>query len=185
MPITALLLYKNIRMDSDPWGYPDTDWFGDAFKTWSPQTRHNLQITGGTENFRYFTSIGYVKQDAYYKNSATKYHQYNFRANLTAKVNHYISTTIGIMVRREQRRFPTESAGSIFRMLMRGRPTEPEVWPNGKPGPDIENGQNPYVITTNATGYEDNPTDFTQANGSVDITNPWIKGLKLTLSGAD
>jgi hypothetical protein len=38
-------------------------------------------------------------------------------------------------------------------MLMRGRPTEPEVWPNGKPGPDIENGQNPYVITTNATGY--------------------------------
>ena len=34
-----------------------------------------------------------------------------------------------------------------------GRPTEPEVWPNGLPGPDIENGQNPYVITTNATGY--------------------------------
>ena len=169
---------------SDPWGYPDTDWFGDAFKTWSPQTRHNLQISGGSENFRYFASLGYVKQDAYYRNSATKYQQYNFRTNLTAKINHYITTTLGIMVRREQRRFPTESAGSIFRMLMRGRPTEPEVWPNGKPGPDIENGQNPYVITTNATGYNDNPTDFVQANGMIEITNPWIKGLKLTLSGA-
>ena len=65
---------------------------------------------------------------------------------------------------------------------MRGRPTEPEVWPNGKPGPDIENGQNPYVITTNATGYSDNPTDFLQANGLVEITNPWVAGLKLTLS---
>ncbi|MCG7857087.1 TonB-dependent receptor [Flavihumibacter sediminis] len=169
---------------SDPWGYPNTDWFGDAFKKWSPQSRHNLQLTGGNENIRYFASMGYVSQDAYYKNSATNYKQYNFRTNVTAKVNDYISTTLGILVRREDRNFPTESAGSIFRMLMRGRPTEPEVWPNGKPGPDIENGQNPYVITTNATGYVKNPKDYIQANGLVDITNPWIKGLKLTLMGA-
>lgn len=169
---------------SDPWGYPNTDWFGDAFRTWAPQSRHNLQISGGNDNIRYFTSLGYVYQDAIYKNSATNYHQYNFRSNVTAKINNYITTNLGIMVRRENRHFPTEGAGSIFRMLMRGRPTEPEVWPNGKPGPDIENGQNPYVITTSATGYNDNPTDFVQANGSVDITNPWISDLKLTLSGA-
>ncbi len=30
---------------SDPWGHPNTDWFADAFKTWSPQSRHNLQIS--------------------------------------------------------------------------------------------------------------------------------------------
>lgn len=175
---------KKFADGSDPWGHPNSDWFADAFKTWSPQTRHNLQISGGSENIKYFSSLGYISQDAYYKNSATKYQQYNFRTNLTAKVNNYISTTLGIMVRRETRRYPTESAGSIFRMLMRGRPTEPAVWPNGLPGPDIENGQNPIVITTNATGFNDNPTDYTQANGSVDITNPWISGLKLTLSGA-
>ncbi len=175
---------KKFADGSDPWGHPNSNWFADAFKTWSPQVRHNLQISGGSENIKYFSSLGYVSQDAYYKNSATKYQQYNFRTNLTAKVNNYISTTLGIMVRRETRRYPTESAGSIFRMLMRGRPTEPAVWPNGLPGPDIENGQNPIVITTNATGYNDNPTDYTQANGLVDITNPWISGLKLTLSAA-
>jgi len=175
---------KKYADHSDPWGYPDTDWFGDAFKEWSNQSRHNLQISGGSENFRFFTSLGYVNQDAYYHKSATRFQQYNFRTNLSAKVNNYISTSIGIMIRREQRRFPTENAGAIFRMLMRGRPTEPEVWPNGKPGPDIENGQNPYVITTNATGYSDNPRDYVQSNGSVEITNPWISGLKLTLSGA-
>jgi len=69
-------------------------------------------------------------------------------------------------------------------MLMRGRPTEPQVWPNGLPGPDIENGQNPYVITTNATGYQQNPRDFVQANGGLTITNPWIKGLRLNLTGS-
>ncbi len=169
---------------SDPWGYPDTDWFGDAFKTWSPQSRHNLSIRGGNDDFKYFTSVGFVDQDAYYKNSATRYKQYNLRVNLDANINEYIKTKVGVMARREDRNYPTESAGAIFRMLMRGRPTEPEVWPNGKPGPDIENGQNPYVITTNATGYVDNPQDLIQVNGSVDLTNPWVEGLKLTLSAA-
>jgi TonB-linked SusC/RagA family outer membrane protein len=169
---------------SDPWRYPNTDWFGDAFKTWAPQARHNLTISGGSDNVRYFSSLGYVSQDAYYKNSASNYSQYNFRTNVDAKINQYITANLNIMLRREQRRSPTESAGSIFRMLMRGRPTEPEVWPNGKPGPDIENGQNPYVITTNATGYVDTPTDYLQTNAGVDFTNPWIDGLKLTLSAA-
>jgi TonB-dependent starch-binding outer membrane protein SusC len=175
---------KKYADGSDLWRYPNTDWFGDAFKTWSPQQRHNLTISGGSENVRYFTSLGFASQDAYYKNSASNYSQYNFRTNIDAKINPYITANLNIMLRREQRRSPTENAGAIFRMLMRGRPTEPEVWPNGKPGPDIENGQNPYVITTNATGYVDTPTDYLQTNGGVDITNPWIKGLKLTLSAA-
>ncbi len=169
---------------SDPWRYPDTDWFGDAFRTWTPQQRHNLEMSGGSENLTYFSSLGYVFQDAIYKNSATNYKQYNFRTNIDAKISPYVRANLGVMVRREDRNYPTESAGSIFRMLMRGRPTDPEVWPNGKPGPDIENGQNPYVITTNATGYIDSPTDYTQMNGGIDITNPWIKGLKLSLNGA-
>lgn len=169
---------------SDTWLYPDTDWFADAFKTWSPQSRHNLQITGGTERVNYMASLGYVHQDAVYHESATFYDQFNARINLDAKVNDYVKVSLGLLGRREDRNFPTESAGSIFRMLMRGRPTEPQVWPDGQPGPDIENGQNPYVITTNATGYDRQPTDYVQGNGSVEISNPWIDGLKLTLSGA-
>jgi TonB-dependent starch-binding outer membrane protein SusC len=177
---------KKYADGSDKWRYPNTDWFGDAFKTWAPQSRQNLSLSGGNETVRYLASMGYVNQDAIYKNSATRYQQYNFRTNLDAKVNKYINANLGIMVRRELRKFPTESSGSIFRMLMRGRPTEPEVWPTAdrKPGPDIENGQNPYVITTNATGYTDDPTDYTQANAGVVITNPWVDGLTLTLSTA-
>lgn len=170
--------------NSDPWFYPDTDWYDDTFRDWAPQGRHNLQISGGAESIRYMASMGIVNQEAIYNNSATKYNQYNFRTNLDANINKYINTSIGIMVRREQRKFPTVGAGAIFRMLMRGRPNEPAVWPTGEPGPDIENGQNPYAVTTNATGYVDDPTDYTQAQGAINITNPWIEGLKLTLSGS-
>lgn len=172
---------QKYRDHSDPWGHPDTDWFADAFKKWSPQSRHTLTLSGGTENLNYFANLGYVNQDAYYKNSATYYKQYNIRINLDARINKYVSASLGLAAREENRNYPTESAGEIFRMLMRGRPTEPEIWPNGLPGPDIENGQNPVVITTNATGYDRQPTDYLQTNGRLEITNPWIEGLKVTL----
>ncbi len=169
---------------SDQWGHPNTNWFKDALKTWSPQDRHSLQISGGSENIKFLASAGYENQDAYYKNSATGYKQYDMRINLDAKVNKYITANLGITAREEYRFFPTQSAGSVFRMLMRGKPTEPEIWPNGLPGPDIENGQNPIVITTNATGYDKDRRDYFQTNGQVVIGNPWIEGLKLTLTGA-
>lgn len=169
---------------SDPWGFPDTDWFDDTFREWSPQQVHFLGISGGSEDISYYASLGYTDQDAIYENSATFYKQYSGRLNLTAKLNQYVNTTVGMHLRREDRNNPTQDEGAIFRMLMRGRPTEPAVWPNGLPGPDIENGQQPVVITTNATGYQRNPSDYIQFNASVDITNPWVEGLKLTLLGS-
>ena len=169
---------------SDPWGHPNTNWFKDVLKTWSPQQRHNLQINGGTESVKYLASLGYQDQDGYYKNSATGYKQYDLRLNLDAKINEYISTSIGLVGREEYRFFPTESAGSIFRMLMRGKPSEPAIWPNGLPGRDIENGQNPVVIATNQTGYDRDRRDYIQTNGKVEILIPGVKGLKITGSAA-
>ncbi len=144
---------KKFQDGSDPWGHPNTDWFGAALKTWSPQTRHTLQLVGGGENIKYLASANYQNQDGYYKNSATGYKQYDFRLNLDAKVNKYINTVVGVVGRQENRFFPTVDAGSIFRMLMRGYPNKPAFWPNGLPAPDIENGQQPVLVTTSATGY--------------------------------
>ncbi|MEY4661086.1 MAG: hypothetical protein RLZZ42_1038, partial [Bacteroidota bacterium] len=58
---------------SDPWLYPNTDWYAATLKNWSPQSLNNLQLTGGSENVKYLASLGYNNQDAYYKNSATGY----------------------------------------------------------------------------------------------------------------
>lgn len=171
---------QKLRDGSDPWNYPNTNWFDAALKEWSPQVRHNVQLSGGGENIKYYTSLGYQNQDAYYKNSATGYSQYDLRLNLDAKINDYISVSIGALAREEFRRYPTKGAGAIFRMLMRGKPQMPAYWPNGMPGPDIEYGENPVVITTNQTGYDRQKNDFLQTNGQLDIKIPGITGLKLT-----
>lgn len=169
---------------SDPLRYPNTDWFKTVFQNWSPQQRHNVQINGGGENVKYLVSLGYLDQDAYYKNSATGYQQYDMRFNLEAKVSKYITTTLGVTAREENRNFPTVSAGDIFRFLMRGRPNEIAIWPNGLPGRDIEYGYNPVVSTTDLTGYNKDIRDYFQTTGKVEIKIPGVEGLKVTGTAA-
>ncbi|MFP5079921.1 SusC/RagA family TonB-linked outer membrane protein [Pedobacter sp. JCM 36344] len=169
---------------SDPLRYSNTDWFKTVFKEWSPQQRHNLQINGGSENVKYLISLGYLDQDGYYKNSATGYKQYDMRINLEAKVSKYITTTLGMTAREENRNFPTVGAGDIFRFLMRGRPTEIAVWPNGLPGRDIEYGYNPVVSSTDITGYNKDVRDYFQTTGKVEIKIPGVEGLKVTGTAA-
>jgi TonB-linked SusC/RagA family outer membrane protein len=171
---------------SDPLLHPDTDWYGSVIRQWAPQQRHNVQLSGGSENIKYLASLGHINQDGYYVNSATGYKQYDMRINLDTKINKYVSANLGVTLREEFRHFPSggNSAGAIFRMLMRGKPTEIAIWPNGKPGPDIENGQNPALITTNSTGYSNDKRDYVQTNGGLEILIPGVEGLKVNLTAA-
>jgi len=165
---------------SDPWGHPNTDWYDATLKNWSPQSQHNLQLSGGSDNFRYMASLGYQNQDGFYKQSATGYKQYDMRVNLDGTINEYFKINLGLLARQENRNFPTVSAGQIFRMQMRGIPTSPAFWPNGLPGPDIENGTNPVVVTTDQTGYDRDTRNYFQTNGSLEIKIPGVEGLKFT-----
>ncbi|MCF2488914.1 TonB-dependent receptor [Dyadobacter sp. CY347] len=170
---------------SDPLIHPNTDWYGSVIRKWSPQQRHNLQLTGGSENIKYLASLGHINQEGNYVNSATGYKQYDMRINLDTKINKYVSANLGLTLREEFRRFPNGGgAGDIFRMLMRGKPTEIAIWPDGRPGPDIENGQNPAVITTNTTGYNHDKRDYIQTNGSLEILIPGVEGLKVNAMAA-
>ena len=169
---------------SDPWGHPNTDWFGEVFKNWSSQNQQNASISGGNENMKYFISLGAKFEDGYYKNSATNYKQYDFRTNIDGKVNKYVSLAFDVAGREELRNYPTRSAGSIFRMLMRGKPNYPAYWPDGTPGPDIEYGDNPAVTTTAATGYDMDKRYVLESNLRTVITVPWVKGLSVTANGS-
>jgi len=178
-------IMQKYRDGSDPLLYPNTDWYGSVIRNWSPQQRHNMQLSGGSENIRYMTSLGYINQDGYYVNSATGYKQYDLRLNLDAKINKYLSANVGVTLREEFRHFPNGGgAGDIFRMLMRGKPNEIALWPDGRPGPDIENGQNPAVITTNSTGFNNDKRDYVQTNAGIEFLIPGVEGLKLTANAA-
>lgn len=70
---------QKYRDGSDPYNYPNTDWADLAFRTgW--QQRHNINVSGGTENARYVASVGYLKQKGVLPNAGRE--QFNARTNL-------------------------------------------------------------------------------------------------------
>lgn len=176
---------EKYRDGSDPWRYPNTDWYDAVIKPTSKQDLANLSISGGNpDGVKYFVSLGTLSEDGIYRNSGTKYKQYNFRSNLDAKVNEFINLSFDLSGRQEDRQYPTRAASTIFRMLMRGKPNLPAYWPNGLPGPDIENGDNPVVISTPATGYVQDVNNVFNSNLRAKIDVPWVKGLNVTLNAA-
>jgi TonB-linked SusC/RagA family outer membrane protein len=169
---------------SDPWAYPNTDWIGTTFKPSAMQQTANFSVTGGFESLKYFVSLGGNYQDAIYKNSATNYSQFNFRSNIDGKISKNINLSLDIAGRQENRNYPTRSASSIFSTLMRSYPTQQAFWPTGENGPDLENGSNPVVITTNQTGYDKDIRYIFESNLKLNITIPWVKGLSVSANGS-
>lgn len=125
----------------------------------------------------YFVNFSAKTQDGIYKNSATNYNQYDLRANIDWKINKYIDVFFNASGRMEDRNYPTRSAENVFRMLMRSKPNMPAYWPNGMPGPDIEFGDNPVVIVTDATGYERDKRYVLNGDFGVNVKIPYIDGL--------
>ena len=175
---------QNYRMGTDPWKYPNTDWYAETFQKAASQRSANASITGGQEKLNYFISAGTRFQDGIYKNSATYYKQSNFRINLDGELTDNVKYGIDVAAREQNRNYPTRSAGDIFSMLRRGKPNMHAYWPNGKNGPDIEYGNNPVVVTTNQTGYDRNKTVNLETRSKLDITIPWIKGLSVSGNAA-
>lgn len=172
-------LYRN---GSDPWRYPNTDWYAATFKNWSPQRVHNAALEGGSDKYQYFVNFGHKYTDGLYHNSATNYKQFNLRMNVDAQFNDYIKVGAQLMGRQENRNFPSQGAGDLLWFTSRGRPTDQAYWPNGLPGPAQEYGRNPVVACTDETGYTHDKRYYIQSNAKVEITQPWIEGLKLTAS---
>ncbi len=170
---------RKTQEGADPWLYPNTDWFGAVIKPMSLQTRGNVALRGSGERIGYYLSLGGLTEDGYYRNSATRYNQYNFRSNIDGRVTDHLGLRFDVSGRLEDRNFPNRSAGSIFRALMRGKPNLPAYWPNGLPGPDIEFGDNPVVTGTPATGYDEDQRDYVQGTLGGDFKVPAVSGLTL------
>lgn len=175
---------RQFQDGSDPWGHPDTNWFTETIKNFSPMYRHDLGLSGGSDKFKFYVNLAANGEDGIYYNSANRYDQYGIRFNLDATINDYIKLSFGNTSRMEYRRYPTKSAGSIFAALTRSKPTLPGYWPSGEPGPDIEYGDNPVVTGTDATGYDRQKDYFVQNTVQAVIKVPGVEGLSLNTSAS-
>lgn len=168
---------QKFRDGSDPWHYPNTDWFKTVIKSLSAQNNQNITLNGGTDNMKYFVSIGKKHQDGNYKNSAAFFDQYELTSNIDGKITKDISVGVDIKGRLEDKNYPIRSASDIFRGLIQSYPTSVAVWPGGYPGPAIESGRNPVATSTDVAGTNRDKYYVLNSNFKLDMNIPWIKGL--------
>ncbi|HOU96856.1 MAG TPA: TonB-dependent receptor [Bacteroidales bacterium] len=165
------------RSGEDPWEHPNTNWYNDLIKDWTGTMRHNLSIDGGFRGMTYYLSAGYKTDDAFYKESSTKYTQYNVRAKVDLPITDWLKVGTELSGFQINRVYPYKSADAIVGQSTRLVPTTWSYWPNGLPGPDIEYGDNPVVTSTFAGGKDDQNTYKVLTTFSGTITVPFIKGL--------
>lgn len=64
----------------------ETDWNNLIFAKTSPQTNHNITVSGGNDKTQYFVSFGAFYQEGFFKSGDLNYHKYNITSNLTTEV---------------------------------------------------------------------------------------------------
>ena len=169
---------NNTALGNDPWLYPDTDWFDAITTKGSAISRHNAQVSGGTESVRYLGSFGFLSQDVNFRGWAKPYQQFDLRLNLDAEISESLSVDVGLYSRQENRYRNTRGEAGIFADAIRQYPWFPAFWPTGELGPDIENGNNPAVRVTDRPGYDDDDNNYVQSNIGLTYRVPFIEGLE-------
>lgn len=83
--------------------YGSRDLFAEQFGNTGPQQQYNINISGGTANVKYFTSLGYFSQGsilnntAYYgANTASSFKRYNFRSNFDITVVKNLTLSVNL-----------------------------------------------------------------------------------------
>ena len=91
------------RTGSDPIMYPSMDWKKYIFNNLYLQSQNNLNISGGSENVRYFISVGYTYQNGLLKelpgqtyDNNYRYNRYNYRANIYANLTKTTVMQLGV-----------------------------------------------------------------------------------------
>lgn len=172
-----IALFKNGK---DPWKHPNTNWYNDLIKKWTTTSRHNLSLDGGTKGTKYYVSLGYKTDDAFYKASSTKYKQYNVRTKLDMAITSWLKTGIEVAGFFNNSTYPFKSAGAIVGQSTRLLPTTISRWPTGESGPDIEYGDNPVETSTLSGGTNETKTYRLLTTFKTTIDVPFIKGLSFT-----
>ncbi|MDD3107596.1 MAG: SusC/RagA family TonB-linked outer membrane protein [Alistipes sp.] len=90
--------------------YPDNNWKDIFFKQLSTMSRANIDISGGSDKFTYYTYVNFMHQGNQFKTTNDRYKSsfntnwFNYRSNVDMKVNKYLSAYLRLSgtIRRDR-----------------------------------------------------------------------------------
>ena len=100
---------------SDPYGHPNTIWTDYVYRT-GFMHKHNLNVSGGSEDVKFMASAGFLGQEGTLKNSDRQ--QFNMRTNLDIKLSEKFSMRTNMAFIHNQYSEPNASYGGGYKQLI-------------------------------------------------------------------
>jgi TonB-linked SusC/RagA family outer membrane protein len=141
----------------------------------APQQNYSLQMNGGSDRVKYFTSLGFFNQKGMFPQIT--YTRYTYNLNLEAKVTNSTTFAISLNGSQEKNRNldPGHNAGNLLRSTYKYIPTDPYKFSNGLWGASV--GLSPYATLVSG-GYSRQYGNTMLSSASLEQKLP-IKGLSV------
>ena len=165
---------QKFKDGSDPDRYPNENWYERVFnKDFAPLQQHNVNISGGQENMRFFVTLGYLDQKGL--NDAVRFKRYNVRSNLDVKVAKHTEASIDINA-VSSINDPNHNI-NVYE-TWRNLPTFPAAYSNGYIALAPGGYAQPYA-SINSQAINQARTSKADIRLDVKQEIPWIKGLSV------
>lgn len=162
----------------NPLLYPNTDWFDATFKT-KLATNHILSINGGTNQARYYVSLGYLNNPGVMDNSGER--KYSIRANFDSNINKWFSFGMKINASYQDLDNGTNLMGDVFSYMFGMPPCCVAQAPDGRFGYVQNDEDNPQKSSYLASLYSrDGTNNRITFRGDAFVTFAPVKGLTVT-----
>lgn len=97
----------------------ETDWNNLIFAKTSPQSNHNITVSGGNDKTQFFVSFGAFYQEGFFKSGDLNYHKYNITSNLTTEVYRGLKLSLNINAMTDKQNNPYCTSTDIIRNYWR------------------------------------------------------------------
>ena len=180
-------IYQNIigdyrEGDNDPNIWSSTDWWGEAMDTWSPQYQHNLSLSGGSDQFKYYVSGQHLHQDANFKGSEFGFNQNNIRSNIDASITPFLDVGLDLAGRFEN----TQGSGGVeglIRGIYNMAPFEAPYYDNGLLRNTSKGNILPGINGLSGGSETDRAVYNTKLSTNISL-DQWVPGLSVNAFGA-
>jgi len=180
-PVYTAEEVEKYRTGSDPYNYPNTDWYDLILRDFAPETNHALALRGGNDINKYYVSFKSLEQESMYKENSNWMKRYTITMNESSEFKNIgLKLDFGINAYMFDFREPCFSQWGIWSHINNRTPMSIGYNSFGQLYAVVDN---PAAETSLQSGY--NKTTNKMINPMINAT--WnvygVEGLKVRAGG--
>lgn len=177
----------NLYTDNQRKSYPSTNWYDEALYNYTPLSKVDFSISGGTDKVKYYVYANFINSKGFFKNTGLNPNyslqenntRYNFRSNFDIKIFDKTALIADVGGFLYDINGPRSSRYDIFNTLQTIPPFIQGVYDDGAYGGNATYRNNPLAMINNAGYTKNHQRAFNFNLMLIQDLNMITEGLKL------